>query len=52
MNDPVKYLAVVDQHADKVWRVSVDGMANDAIFSLGLNIVRTLAPGYGLIAVR
>lgn len=52
MNDPVKYLAVVDERANEVWRIPVEGMANDAIFSLGLYIVRTLAPGYGLSAVR
>lgn len=52
MNDPVKYLVIRDMELKEIWRIPVEGMDHDDIFSLGLNIAQTLKTDYGVSVVR
>lgn len=46
----IKHLVVRDEHGDTVWRVSVEGESDVSVHALGLNILRTLPPGYSVTA--
>ena len=46
----IMHLVVRDEHGNEAWRIPVEGKSDAFIHTLGLNISRTLAPGYVITA--
>ena len=47
----VVFLVVRNVNGEEAWRINVEGMRREDVFDLALNIIQTLASGYGIAAV-